>query len=65
MEVVTGRNNDLLEKGVNNWLVFFFFATGWFPTHCFKESDREAICSWRTKTENHPYVCNFVLCCIV
>lgn len=26
MEVVTGRNNDLLEKGVNNWLVFFFFS---------------------------------------
>lgn len=25
MKVVTGRNKDRLEKGVNNWLVFFFF----------------------------------------
>lgn len=24
MKVVTGRNKDRLEKGVNNWLVFFF-----------------------------------------
>ena len=44
MKVAKGKNKDWLEKWVNNWQVFFS-ATGWFSTHCFEESDREAICS--------------------